>query len=79
VVDPQASRHQPGWGGVLLVAGAVVGVVLGAAVVTSLLPDAVQDLVFHTPLAIVVLIVGTAWLLWRIARHGSDAPDAPDR
>ena len=29
----------------------------------------VQEVVFHTPLAIVVLIVGTAWLLWRISRR----------
>jgi hypothetical protein len=58
---------------VLLVAGAVVAVVLGAAIATSLLPAAVQDIVFHTPLAIGVLIVGTGSLLWRIARRGSDA------
>jgi hypothetical protein len=53
---------------VLLVAGAAVAVVLGAAILTSLLPADLQGLVFHTPLAILVLIVGTAWLLWRIAR-----------
>ena len=56
----------------LLVAGAVVAVVLGAAIATSLLPAAVQDIVFHTPVAIGVLIVGTGWLLWRIARRGSE-------
>ena len=28
-----------------------------------------QEVVFHTPLAIVVLIVGTGWLLWRISRR----------
>ncbi len=56
----------------LLVAGAVVAVVLGAAIATSLLPAAVQDIVFHTPVAIGVLIVGTGWLLWRISRRGSD-------
>ena len=31
--------------------------------------DAFQEVVFHTPLAIVVLIVGTGWLLWRISRR----------
>ena len=44
-----------------------VAVVLGAAILTSVLPVDVQRIVFHTPLLIVVLIVGTAGLLWRIA------------
>jgi FtsH-binding integral membrane protein len=52
-----------------MVAGAAVAVVLGAAVLTSVLPTSLQEVVFHTPLAIVVLIVGTGWLLWRIARR----------
>jgi uncharacterized membrane protein AbrB (regulator of aidB expression) len=72
VVDPQPASErprQPGWRDVLLVAFAVVGVVLGAAVLTSLLPTGAQEIVFHTPLAILVLIVGTGWLLWRIARR----------
>ena len=60
---------QPGWREVLLVAGGVVAVVLGAAVITGLLPAAVQDLVFRTPVAIGVLIVGTGWLLWRISHR----------
>ena len=46
-----------------------VAVVLGAAIVTSVLPTAAQEVVFHTPLAIVVLLLGTAWLLWRISRR----------
>jgi len=54
---------------VLIVAVVVVGVVLGAAVTTSVLPVDLQRLVFHTPLAIVVLIIVTAWVLWRIARR----------
>ena len=53
---------------VLLAAGACVAVVLGAAVITSLLPSDAQAVVFRTPLLIVVLIVGTAAALWRIAR-----------
>jgi heme A synthase len=64
-------RRAPGWREVLLVAGAAVAVVLGAAILTSLLPADLQGVVFHTPLAILVLIVGTAWLLWRIARGPS--------
>jgi threonine/homoserine/homoserine lactone efflux protein len=46
-----------------------VGIVLGLAVLTSILPTGLQEIVFHTPLAILVLIVGTGWLLWRIARQ----------
>jgi hypothetical protein len=61
-------RPQPGLPQVLLVAAAVVAVVLGAAVLTSLLPDGVQAAIFQGPVLIVVLIGGTAWLLWRISR-----------
>ena len=71
-VDPDttrtSARKQPGWTEVLLVAIAVVAVVLGAAVLTSFLPTGLQNAVFHGPVLIVVLIVGTAWLLWRLAR-----------
>jgi hypothetical protein len=68
VSEPSGVRRQPGWREVLLVAGAVVVIVLGAAILTSVLPTDLQGLVFHSPLLIVILIVGTAWLLWRIAR-----------
>jgi hypothetical protein len=60
------------------VAGAVVVIVLGAAVLTSLLPASAQELVFHTPVAIVVLLVGTGWVLWRIARQGPGRPGGSD-
>lgn len=63
------TRPQPGWRQVALVAGAVVVVVIGAAVVTSFLPIPIQQAIFHGPVLIGVLIVGTAWVLWRIA-HG---------
>lgn len=62
------SRPQPGLAQVLTVAAAAVAVVLGAAFVTGLLPEGVQRAIFHGPVLIAVLIVGTAWLLWRIAR-----------
>lgn len=65
---------QPGWREVLGVAVVAVGVVLGAAILTSVLPTAVQEVVFHTPLAILVLAVGTGWLLWRIARRPPGPP-----
>lgn len=70
MVEPGVSR-QPGWPQVLVVAAVVVALVLGAALFTSVLPEPAQRLVFHTPLAILVLIGGTAWLLWRISRRSS--------
>ena len=64
--DEDAGRT-PGWREVLLVAAAVVAVSLGAAVLTGLLPASAQDIVFKTPLVIVILIVGTVGLLLRLA------------
>ena len=45
-----------------------VVVVLGAALLTSLLPPEGQAIVFRTPLLILVLLIGTAAALWRISR-----------
>lgn len=56
-----------GWRDVLIVAAVAVGAVLGAAILTAVLPTDLQRLVFHTPLLIVVLVVGTGFVLWRIA------------
>jgi uncharacterized membrane protein len=53
---------------VILVAIAVVAVVLGAAALTGLMPTPIQQAIFHGPILIAVLIIGTAWLLWRISR-----------
>jgi FtsH-binding integral membrane protein len=74
VAEDRPLGRQPGWRDVALVAAAVVAVVMGAAIVTSLLPTTLQQIVFHTPLAIVVLIVGTGWLLWRISRRRPEEP-----
>jgi hypothetical protein len=76
VVESGAPRPQPGWPQVALVAGSVVVVVLGAALLTGLLPDPIQSAIYDGPVLIGVLIVGTGWLLWRIA-HGR--PIDPDR
>jgi hypothetical protein len=66
--------RQPGIREVLFVAGAVIVTVLVAAGVTALLPREGQGVVFHTPLLILVLIGGTALVLWRILRSpGSGA------
>jgi cytochrome b subunit of formate dehydrogenase len=61
--------RQPGIRAVLLVAVAAVVTVMAAAGLTALLPAAGQDLVFHTPLLILVLIAGTGVVLWRILRR----------
>lgn len=56
-----------GWRDVLIVAAVAVGAVLGAAILTAVLPTDLQRVVFHTPLLIAVLVVGTGLVLWRIA------------
>ncbi len=65
---PAASSRQPGLREVVLVAAVVVALVLAADALTSVLPPDVQNVVVHTPLAIVVLVLGTAFVLWRILR-----------
>ena len=68
-----AERPQPGIREVILVAAAAAAVVLGAAIVTGLLPEEAQRVFFHLPITIIVLIIGTAYVLWRIAsRHSSE-------
>ena len=71
-----AESRQPGIREVALVAIAVVAIVLVAAGVTALLPRDGQAVVFHTPLLIVVLLGGTAFVLWRILRHPGPGPGA---
>jgi uncharacterized membrane protein len=60
-------RSQPGLRQVVLVAVAAVAAVLGAAVLTSLLPVGIQRFVFHEPVTIALLLAGTAFILWRVA------------
>jgi hypothetical protein len=71
---PRAERG-PGLREALVVGGLTVLVVLAAAVVTFLLPAGARDVVFRTPLLILVLIVGTALVLWRITRSGPASGD----
>lgn len=77
VAEPIAPRKQPGWPQVALVAASVVVVVLGAALLTGFLPDELQRAIFHGPVLIGVLIVGTAWVLWRISRGRAMADERP--
>lgn len=63
-----------GWREVLIVAAVAVGVVLGAAILTAVLPSEAQRVIFHTPLLILVLIVGTGLVLWRLAARRPPEP-----
>jgi MFS family permease len=63
-----------GWRQVLVVAGAAVGAVLGAAILTAVLPTDAQRVIFHTPLLIGVLILGTGVVLWRLAARRPPEP-----
>jgi hypothetical protein len=56
--------RQMGWREVLAVAAIVVVVVLILAQLTSGVPRDIR-----TPATIVILIGGTAWVLWRITRR----------
>ena len=56
-----------GWRQVLTVAAVAVAAVLGAAILTAVLPTDAQRVIFHTPLLIGVLILGTGLVLWRLA------------
>lgn len=62
------ARGALGWREVLLVGGAIVVLVLGLSVVTSLLPSGAQWVVFQSPLLIVVIVVGTVVVLASLFR-----------
>lgn len=53
---------------VILLAGAVVGIVLLIAAIGIFVPP-VEAAFDQLPIAILVLILGTAWVLWRVARR----------
>jgi hypothetical protein len=62
-------RSRVGARDVVIVAAIAVAAVLGAAVLTSVLPEAAQRFLFHEPVTIAILIGGTAFVLWRVARQ----------
>ena len=68
--DRAPADRAPGLREALLVGELVVVVVLLAGVATFLLPGDGRDVVLRTPLLILVLIAGTAGVLWRISRPG---------
>jgi hypothetical protein len=53
---------------VLLVGAVVVGVVLAIAAIGTFVPP-VEAFFGAVPVAVLVLIGGTAWVLWTIARR----------
>jgi len=67
-------RAEVGARDVVIVAGIAVAAVLGAAILTSFMPEAVQRFLFHEPVTIAVLIVGTALVLWRVATRRPPGP-----
>ena len=59
IVPEPAVGRTFGWREVLLVGGAIVVIVLGISVVTSVLPSGAQWFVFQAPLFIVIIVLGT--------------------
>jgi hypothetical protein len=68
-----ADSRSIGWREVLVVAAVAVGLVLLIDVVTSLVPG-LKDVVTRTPLLVGLMVVATAWLLWRIAMPRPPSP-----
>jgi hypothetical protein len=68
-VDDASVDRPPDVLQVLAVAATIVLVVALAVALTGLLPDELSSVVYETPLAIGVLIVGTGLVLWRISRR----------
>ncbi len=66
--EPAAVRTF-GWREVLVVGAAIVVLVLGLSVVTSILPSGAQWFVFQSPLFIVIIVVGTVLVLASLLRR----------
>lgn len=68
MVEPLRSEREVGWRQVVVVAAAVAAVGLGLAALSALVPP-VSELFSRLPVAILILITGTALVLWRITRR----------
>ncbi len=66
--DPADARTY-GWREVLIVGGAIVAIVLGISLITTVLPDSARWFVFQSPLAIVVIAGGTILVLASLLRR----------
>jgi hypothetical protein len=67
-VGPLDERRQPGVRDAVVVGGILVDVVLVTAAVSLALPTPLRDIVTNTPALILVLVIGTIAVLWRVAR-----------
>ena len=65
-----AAQRAPGLREALLIGELVVAAVLVAGALTYLLPAEARDVILRGPVLILVLLVGTAAVLWRISRPG---------
>ncbi len=65
--EPTAARIY-GWREVLLVGGIIVAIVLGLSLLTTVLPDGARWVVFQSPLAIIVIALGTVLVLAGLLR-----------
>ncbi|HUQ79146.1 MAG TPA: hypothetical protein VM427_09810 [Patescibacteria group bacterium] len=74
MADRPPEERRPGLRDAIVLGALAVTAVLLAAVVTFLAPAGARDIVFRTPLLILVLIGGTGLVLWRISR-----PSRPGR
>jgi hypothetical protein len=70
VPEPTTARVY-GWREVLLVGGAIVAIVLGISLVTTILPAGARWVVFQSPLAIIVIGVGTVLVLASLLRRSN--------
>ena len=61
-----AETRAVGWREVLIVAAIAVAAVLAAQVIATLVPP-IGDVVRATPVVVILLVVVTAYVLWRIA------------
>jgi hypothetical protein len=68
-VPEPATARVFGWREVLFAGGAIVVIVLGLSVLTSVLPSGAQWFVFQSPLLIVVIVVGTVLVLASLLRR----------
>jgi FtsH-binding integral membrane protein len=73
--DPTSNRTQNppatrvyGWREVLLVGAIIVAIVLGISLITTILPDGPRWVIFQSPLAIIVIGVGTVLVLASLLR-----------
>jgi hypothetical protein len=71
--DRSSGTRRPGWREVLLVAVVAVAAVLAIQVLTTLIPAA-RTIVETTPILVVILLIVTGVMLWRISARQPPEP-----